>query len=416
MLDYKIDYCLARRTERHCKLQFSLYIMIPVMICNLIKAATLLWTLLRQREVTFVTFGDALASWLDKPDESTRQCCLMGKDEYTTFQKSWQTQHAEYETVASQVQSDDSPPPTTFLRRDLRRWSDAVSSKRWLSTMTFCSSAIIVACILLIIAVQGAEVEHPLTSPGFGSFNPGAIVNIGIPQFGPTGLVGCVLLANLPQIILSVLYLMYNGLYTCMHLAHEYSGYAIERKPLRVTEPKGNQRSTYWLQLPYTYGLPLLIASSLIHWLASQSIFLARVTIWQDSENETPIDAVGRNEYERVTASAIGYSCAPLLCVILLGAAMLLAAFLTGFRKLPSHMPVAGSYSAVLSAAAHRPKNDVDASILPVKWGVVAGAVDETGHACFTSEVVTELQEGKLYAGQGSLPYNTETRLRARVV
>lgn len=390
--------------------------MIPVMICNLIKAATMLWTLLRQREITFVTFGDALASWLERPDESTSQCCLMGREEYIAFHKSRRAQRTEYEAVPMHISMDDAPPPTIFSHRSSRRWSDAVSSKRWSVTMIFCTSAIIVACILLIIATEGAAGGSSITALGFGSFRPGAIVNIGIPKLGTAGLIGCVLLANLPQLVLSVLYLMYNGLYTCMHLAHEYSGYGTERKPLRVTEPKGDQRSTYWIQLPYTYGLPLLVASSLLHWLVSQSIFLARVTVWQDAKDEIPIEATGRNDYEYTTNSTIGYSCAPMLCAILLGATLLFVAFLVGYRKLPGDMPVAGSCSAALSAATHRPKSDVDASILPVKWGVVTGSDTAIGHVCFTSEEVTEPQEGKLYAGQENIPSGTDIGLRARKV
>lgn len=73
-----------------------------------------------------------------------------------------------------------------------------------------------------------------------------------------------------------------------------------------------------------------------------------------------------------------------------------------GFRNLDGRMPVAGSCSIVLAAAAHRPEVDVDAAGLPVKWGEVAiGSASDPpiGHLCFTSEEVTEAQEGNLYAG-----------------
>lgn len=174
MLDYKIDYCLSRKTEPHCKLQFSIYIMIPVIICNLLKVLSMSWTLFRQRESTFVTFGDALASWLDDPDTPIKDICLMGKSEVIAMQKSQQ---------------------------------------------------------------------------------------------------------------------------------HSYS------------------------------------------------------------------------------------------------AGMLFTAFLMGFRKLPSYMPIAGSCSAAIAAAAHRPKSDVNTSVLPVKWGAIADAETEgSRHACFTSEDAIELQDGKVYA------------------
>jgi hypothetical protein len=372
------------------------------MICSLIKSASMLWTLFCQREVTLVTVGDALASWLDNPDEFTGRRCLMGKQELL---RSPISQRAPKPTRKHNVTHNwrkSDPLPVLFSHHSVRRWSDAVSSRRWSVTMTFCISFIIIACVLLGFGIKGSNyVSNPLVGLGFGSLHPYAIVNIGIPELGAPGLIGCVLLANLPQALLSISYIMYNGLYTGMHLAHEYSGYAVERKSLRVTEPRGNQRSTYWLQLPYTYGVPLIVSSATLHWLVSRSIFLARVTIWDDGDDETPVYATGRNEHEYVTASAVGYSCAPILCVILLGAIMLAVAVMIGLRKLPSHIPIASTCSAAIAAAAHRPENDVDASVLPVKWGVVVESDAEgVGHVCFTSKEVTALKNGRLYAGK----------------
>lgn len=85
---------------------------------------------------------------------------------------------------------------------------------------------------------------------GFGSVNANSVVG-----WAPTGLIATTLFANLPQGILSFLYLTYNGLFTCMLGSHEWSLFSRSHKPLRVTAPLGNQRSTYYLQLPYTYAI-----------------------------------------------------------------------------------------------------------------------------------------------------------------
>ncbi|KAK1473980.1 hypothetical protein CCUS01_05570 [Colletotrichum cuscutae] len=45
------------------------------------------------------------------------------------------------------------------------------------------------------------------------------------------------------------------------------------------TELKGDQRQTYFLQLPYRYSLPLTIFSGGLRWLISQSIFLVNIEI-----------------------------------------------------------------------------------------------------------------------------------------
>jgi hypothetical protein len=376
----KIDYCLAEKADSHCKLEFSISILVAVILCNLIKSAAMFWTLFRQRENTLVTFGDALESYLESPDRSTASRCLLGKKELLRSMEK-----------VSHAANPDKPPPTPFSGLRVYHWYNAVSWKRWTVTLTLCTSSIGAASYLLFMAIWNGDygVPNRLVTLGFGSLSPDAMIYIG-PQQGSKGLLTCVLLANSPQVVLSLAYLLYNGLYTCMHLAHEYGGYAADRKSLRVTNPKGTQRSTYWLQLPYTYGVPLILASAVLHWLISQSIFLARVSSWEDGVE----DSLG-------VYSEVGYSPAPILCVVVLGTCMLLVAVGLAFRKLPGSMPFAGSCSMAFAAAAHRPKSDVDAAVLPVKWGVSRQPEDaeDVGHCCFTSEEVTEPQEGRLYAG-----------------
>lgn len=154
----------------------------------------------------------------------------MGKQELlhsSTLERA-RTIRGKHDSVHTRI--DVEPLPVSFSDKIIRRWSHAVSSKRWSVTMGFCIVVVIVACILLGLGINGSiyTVTNPLVELGFGSFNPNAIINIGLPQLGTTGLIGCVLVANLPQVVLSISYFMYNGLYTCTHLAHEYSGYAAE--------------------------------------------------------------------------------------------------------------------------------------------------------------------------------------------
>ena len=145
--------------------------------------------------------------------------------------------------------------------------------------------------------------------------------------------------------------------------------------------------SSYWLQLPYWYSVPLIVASALLHWLISQSIFLARISVF---------DYLGQAT-EGGDFSEVGYSCTPILCAILLGTMMLLVALGSGCRKLASHIPLASSCSVAISAACHRPQWDEDAAFLPVQWGEVYGEGDhEVGHCCFTSEAVKELTPGRM--------------------
>jgi hypothetical protein len=203
------------------------------------------------------------------------------------------------------------------------------------------------------------------------------------------GIMEIVLVVNAPQVIISFLFVTYNGLFSCMLLMKEWNGFAHERKPLRVTLPIGMQRSSYWLQLPYTYGVPLLVMSGALHWLVSQSIFLARVIV----RDEMGIEDVNES------ISTAGYSCIAIISAIILGSIIVLFGILTGLRSYKEGMPLVGSSSAAISAACHRLRNDPDASTLSVLWGAVekTGAV---GHCCFSSLDVSPPVEGEVYAGE----------------
>ena len=202
-----------------------------------------------------------------------------------------------------------------------------------------------------------------------------------------------ILISNSPQLILSFLYLTYNGLFTSMLLSKEWSGFANHRKNLRITSPKGQQRSTYWLQLPYRYSIPLLAASSLLHWLVSQSIFLARVTV----NDPTGVEDTS------ASISTCGYSNIAIIFVIAFGSILPLIAIAHGFRRYPSGMPFAANCSAAISSACHLPEGDIDAASKPLQWGVTGEAVEtnageKIGHCSFTSLEVTAPVEGQLYA------------------
>ena len=239
-----------------------------------------------------------------------------------------------------------------------------------------------------------------LWSLGFGNVSQEALIRFRIKHektfnlSGSGGLLATVLLANSPQLLLSFLYFSYNGIITCMIMGHEWSSYAQKRRPLRVTSPTEEQRCTYYLQLPYRYGIPLLVASGTLHWLVSQAIFLARVDVI-DSEGQPTSDSI----------STCGYSPIALIFVIALGTILVLIGITCGFLKSKGNMPLAGSCSAAISAACHPPESDVDAPLKPVMWGTITDSLGledgETGigHCSFTSLPVEAPIIGKEYAG-----------------
>ena len=106
-----VQHCLSQPEKEHCELQFSLTIMIVVLICNLIKTVcmgTMAW---KQNAEPLVTLGDAIASFLDRPDTTTRGNCIIGKTQFKD-NKFWDWSPCKWN-------------PTNL------RWFRAASSRRW---------------------------------------------------------------------------------------------------------------------------------------------------------------------------------------------------------------------------------------------------------------------------------------------
>ena len=77
-----IQYCLSKHVDEHCTLQFSLAIMIIVIICNLIKTICMSIIVWKQDPEPLVTLGDAIASFLDQPDVTTEGKCILDKTQF----------------------------------------------------------------------------------------------------------------------------------------------------------------------------------------------------------------------------------------------------------------------------------------------------------------------------------------------
>lgn len=72
MADYDVQYCLSQRIEEHCTLQFCPTILVIVIICNFFKTGIMAYIARRRDWEPLATLGDAVASFLDKPDPSTK--------------------------------------------------------------------------------------------------------------------------------------------------------------------------------------------------------------------------------------------------------------------------------------------------------------------------------------------------------
>lgn len=148
VLDFPIEYCLSQPGDSTCKLQFSLVIMVIVMLCNFLKTFCMFLTIWNPSWVPLLTLGDAIASFLDKPDPSTVNNCLADKHyfrevKYACFntQTSWNSVLFGYRqdtNAANDTLIDKNQVETAGWDKNIRtskfkqyRWYHTTSPKRW---------------------------------------------------------------------------------------------------------------------------------------------------------------------------------------------------------------------------------------------------------------------------------------------
>ena len=74
--DYPVQYCLSQPVVERYKLYFGLPSMLTVVACNFVKCLCMVLTLWWQRSPPLVTLGDAVESFLQNTDLSTKDMCL----------------------------------------------------------------------------------------------------------------------------------------------------------------------------------------------------------------------------------------------------------------------------------------------------------------------------------------------------
>jgi len=340
----------------------------------------MLFVAFRLHDDPLITIGDAVESFLDQADERTVGACLHSKKDM--------------------LQNDIFDEPGTFepRRADLkpRKWQSVVSWRRWTIVISLLVFAIILVSILLKMAIGSIESStQSIWSIGLGKINAAAIIRgWSLSQRGSESkrILSSILVANVPQTIFSFIYLQINGLLTSMWLSQEWKGFETSRKALRVSKPKGNQRSRHFLQLPYRVAIPMLVVGAVLHWLLSQSIFLAVVAEYSNVGELVDPTAVG----------TCGFSPLATIFVIASAGSLIIGVTALGQRRFKGGMPLAGSCSAAISAACHRPEWDKDASQQPVQWGVVQDPKTQEsgiGHCSITTATVEPVQQGEMYAG-----------------
>ncbi|KAK0262716.1 hypothetical protein LTR35_017683 [Friedmanniomyces endolithicus] len=369
------SYCLAEQSQGLCTVSFSGTILAIVVACNIVKLSCLIATAFALDFEPLATVGDAVASFLDRPDAVTAGVGPLS---------SHKARQSESNSQGMLMKMGHAP-----WRAKKRRWGQAVSVRRWVFCIALCMAVWLGGLTLFIIGQRppGAEFMNisAIWTSGLGSAIAGESASARSLVVG--GNVFTPLLAN--AIAVSLVYLFYNSVFTSMLLAHEYSSFARTRKPLRTSNPVGSQKSSYWLQLPYRYIVPIMTAMAVLHWMIGRSLFLVQINKY----NQWGARYDGTN--------AIGYSLLAIIFALVVGGMLIVGIVAMSCRTLASGMPLAASCSLAISAACHPNAGDEDAALKSIMYGVETdGQLDEKGcrHAAFSSRKVEHLADGVTYA------------------
>lgn len=387
---YPVRYCLSEPLEESCRLEYSPVILGIICAANLLKALLMTLLFFTHSRPSLLTIGDSVASFLSRPDPTTVGYC-------TAYKK----------TAIFTTSSTHQPKPQP-LRMGRRRYGAVPSVSRWLLTVI---SAIAALGALIGLLGQGIQADAreasiqigDLWDRGFGAVNTISLIGKG--RGGNASwrqdTLAMVVLANTPQLLLSILYYSYNALFTSMCAGAEWSqfGVASERKTLRVSQPVRGQRSSYYLSLPYRFSLPLIVLSVILHWLTSQSLFLAKV----DGS-----DSHGLQTTNYVTTC--GYSNIAIIFAIISGGVALVFLLTVAAFPLKSNIPVVGSSSAAISASCHPLYTKVDVLRDAIGWGVEV-APREPGVQTPAGEAGQSILHTTLTSGETRAPVEGEVYL-----
>ena len=133
----EIAGCKGEITDEKCKVQFSLGIMIIVICCNFVKACCMITAVVRSREPTLVTLGDAIDSFLRVPDSTTKGMCF-----------------ADRQYIAREWKLGRRAKPTKWEKNGVQRWWTSAGWARWATCYVFFFIYMFYMAMFLITSIQ----------------------------------------------------------------------------------------------------------------------------------------------------------------------------------------------------------------------------------------------------------------------
>ena len=369
-----VDHCFARAFPDACQLQFNAWLMLPVVVFGVIKVLIIGYLVVWRPTGRFLrTMGDAIASFLEEEDPTTKDMCLVS---------STQVRKNGFQTPYE---------PQIFSGR-FPRWFTGANSTEFFSTIGVSAFYILALSIVLYFAIDRAD--GFAFSNGLGVADIQSLITFKRDDTGSSGIVPTLLLANVPQLGFSILYVVYTNIWSKLLVAHEFDRLTQAKKGLRVSErPRGMQRQNRFFTLPARYALPLMGCSAALHWLCSQSFFMVRIDGVNARKEIDPNDQLVRLGYSSTgVISLIGVSVGMMVATVCIGA----------FRVLRTRLGET-SMSVIISAACHVRRYEPEPWLQEVQWGDVTertefgGEEQRVRHCAFTARLAERPIVGQAY-------------------
>jgi hypothetical protein len=251
--------------------------------------------------------------------------------------------------------------------------------------------------IAVLMHLKGQQLSTSLPflfSQGLGKPQSHSLVGGFLAASGPVNRAwrfGHILFANSFQVLISFLYLFYNNILTCQVAADEFIRFLDKKKgkkALRVSSPKALQRSSFFLSLPWRYGVPQMALFTALHWLVSQSIFVVQTSAYRIAPTMSRVPTTD--------ATRLGFSCVGIFWVVILATSLIATLFgHSYFRKyptVPADFPRMATNSAAIDVVCRPAQGDTDAHLLPIWLGVVTYGLDYEGEGRVTFSTDKEMK------------------------
>lgn len=81
-----VDTCLSEVLPQKCQLRATTQILLVVLVLNGIKIVAMCLTLFLMQDTPLITVGDAIASFVTRPDRASEHSCLIDNNEFERFE------------------------------------------------------------------------------------------------------------------------------------------------------------------------------------------------------------------------------------------------------------------------------------------------------------------------------------------